>query len=180
MSEISINLAPRKKQQLSDRLLYFVLNYFRYIIILTQIVVIGVFFYRLMQDQKIVKLEQDVKHDQRILLIMGGLVDEAQALEKKTEKLEVFIDGQELFKKRLMYIFSSTPEDITISRMSVNEEYIQINGVATNYIYIRSFNEKMKKSKYFMGSEIVELSRKSDVEYTFQLSIPLKKKPSNG
>ena len=42
-----INLITKRKEKAVDKVIYFVMNYLRYILVITQIVVIGVFFYNL-------------------------------------------------------------------------------------------------------------------------------------
>lgn len=44
MKSYDINLLPKEKNKLTDKILHFLLYYFRYIIVITQIVVIAVFF----------------------------------------------------------------------------------------------------------------------------------------
>ncbi|MDO8741626.1 MAG: hypothetical protein Q7J11_00595, partial [Candidatus Roizmanbacteria bacterium] len=55
-----INLLEKKETSLLDKLTFFGLNYLRYIIVITQLVVIGVFFYRFQIDQSIIDLKEGV------------------------------------------------------------------------------------------------------------------------
>jgi len=64
-----INLLEKKEQSLLDRLTFFGLNYLRYIIVITQLVVIGVFFYRFQIDQRIIDLKEGVEQKKEIVNI---------------------------------------------------------------------------------------------------------------
>ena len=70
-----INLLEKKDIGLLDKLTFFSLNYLRYIIVITQLVVIGVFFYRFQIDQKIIDLKEGVEQKKEIVKIVLPLLD---------------------------------------------------------------------------------------------------------
>ncbi len=53
-----INLLLKKEEGILDKIYIFLVNYLRYIIVITQFVVIGVFFYRLQVDQRVIDLKE--------------------------------------------------------------------------------------------------------------------------
>ncbi|PJB87766.1 hypothetical protein CO083_05355, partial [Candidatus Roizmanbacteria bacterium CG_4_9_14_0_8_um_filter_34_12] len=59
-----INLLLPKEKNWLDKVIYFGLNYLRYILVITQTVIIMVFFYRFKIDQEIVDLKDAVKQKQ--------------------------------------------------------------------------------------------------------------------
>ena len=61
-----INLITRRKEKVVDKVIYFVMNYLRYILVITQIIVIGVFFYRFKIDQEMVDLQEAVQQKKEI------------------------------------------------------------------------------------------------------------------
>ena len=65
-----INLLEKKELNLLDKLTFFCLNYLRYIIVITQLVVIGVFFYRFQIDQRIIDLKEGVEQKKEIVQIV--------------------------------------------------------------------------------------------------------------
>src|SRR3989338_3791905 len=97
MSTYDINLFARKKKSFADKLLFFLLHYFRYIIVITQIVVIGVFFYRFRVDQKIIDLKESFRSKQQILALTVPLIDEAQATQDSAGKIQKLLDKQSKF-----------------------------------------------------------------------------------
>jgi len=71
----NINLIEKKEVSLLDRLIFFCLNYLRYIIVITQLVVIGVFFYRFQIDQRIIDLKEGVDQKKEIVKIVLPLLN---------------------------------------------------------------------------------------------------------
>ena len=65
-----INLLEKKDIGLLDKLTFFGLNYLRYIIVVTQLIVIGVFFYRFQIDQRIIDLKEAVEQKREIVKIV--------------------------------------------------------------------------------------------------------------
>ena len=64
-----INLLLPKEKNWLDKVIYFGLNYLRYILVITQTVIIMVFFYRFKIDQEIVDLKDAVKQKQEIIIV---------------------------------------------------------------------------------------------------------------
>ena len=70
---MNINLFPVSERTFSEKVLYFSLHYLRYIIVLTQITVIAVFFFRFKVDQEIIDLKEKVTQKQEIFKITKPL-----------------------------------------------------------------------------------------------------------
>ena len=60
-----INLLQEKEKDISGKIIYFALHYLRYILVVTQIVVIAVFFYRFKIDQEVIDLRDELKQNRR-------------------------------------------------------------------------------------------------------------------
>jgi len=81
-----INLLPKKEKDFVDRGIYFALHYLRYVLVLTQIVVIAVFFYRFQIDQEIIDLKDELTQKQEIVAVSAPLLSEAQVVDVKTKQ----------------------------------------------------------------------------------------------
>ena len=92
-----INLLEKKDASLLEKMTSFGLNYLRYIIVITQLVVIGVFFYRFQIDQSIIDLREGVDQKKKIAQIVLPLLNEAVKVEKKTLIIEKNIVKQKNF-----------------------------------------------------------------------------------
>ena len=171
MSAEGINLLQQKQPQTADKLLYFILHYFRYIIVLTQIVVISVFFYRFHEDQKVIDLKESFKQKQHILLITLPVIEEAQAIESQTQKIETLLKSQNLAINNLGFIASVIPQDVVVQRMQVSGTTIQILGKTNNLLAIRSMHKKIKQVKEYSLAKISSIQQDLDGSYSFGIGV---------
>src|SRR3989339_1936353 len=125
-----INLLEKKEQSLLDRLTFFGLNYLRYIIVITQLVVIGVFFYRFQIDQRIIDLKEGVEQKKEIVKIVLPLLNEAAKIDKKTLIIDETLLKQKKFSEMIEYFTASFPETIILTNMEVRDGSIKVTGNA--------------------------------------------------
>ena len=140
-----INLLEKKETSLVDKLTFFGLNYLRYIIVITQLVVIGVFFYRFQIDQKIIDLKERVNQKKEIAQIVLPLLNEAVKIDKKALIIEKTIAKQKNFSTMLEYFISSFPETITLTNMEIKDESIKVTGDANDPKHLQAFYLLLKK-----------------------------------
>lgn len=165
-----INLMPKKETSLVEEVFYFALNYFRYIIIITQLVVIGVFFYRFQIDQKIIDLKEAVDQKKEIVNIVLPLLNEASRIDKKTTEIEKIIDKQNSFSSMISYLLSVFPETVTLTNFESNNDSLKIAGIASNPKHLQSFYNLLKKEKKFNLIEFQNI-KKSDTGYSFTIAL---------
>src|SRR3989344_9330960 len=134
-----INLIPKKEETLGERFLYFASHYLRYIIVITQLVVIAVFFYRFQIDQSIIDLKDGVDQKKEIIQIVLPLLNEAAKIDKKTVIIEKTIIEQKNFSTMLDYFIASFPETITLTNMEIESESIKVTGDANDAKHLQAF-----------------------------------------
>lgn len=176
MNSYTINLLPKKKKQVADKLLYFVLHYFRYIIVLTQIIVISVFFYRFSQDQKIIDLKESFQQKQQILTITLPLIQEAQAVGANIKNVNRLLNYQDDFFSRFDFALGVVPQDIKLSYFQMDDISLEIRGDAGSINSIRSLNKRLQEKKEFTSSQIRSVDKTIQGEYSFVIYILLKNK----
>lgn len=175
MKSYDINLLPKKKNKVADKLLYFILYYFRYIIVITQIIVIGVFFFRFKVDQHVIDLKESFKQKQQILAVTIPIVEEAKVIEAKTNTISDVIDDQNLFLSRMNFLLKSIPQDITLQQLEMMEDGITLGGVATNVFTIRSLHKKISITQGFENAEITSIERRFNNSFEFSIRMPIEK-----
>ncbi len=173
MSTYDINLFTRKKKSFSEKLLFFLLHYFRYIIVITQIVVIGVFFYRFKVDQKIIDLKEAFKSKEQILVLTVPLIDEAQATEKNTRKIEHILEKQDDFKKLYDAVSNTVPEGITVIEIEYQPTSIGIKGQANDTFSVQRYYRKLRANKLFNNVTINELNINPDFKFNFAMEVTI-------
>ncbi|OGK39808.1 hypothetical protein A3F34_01080 [Candidatus Roizmanbacteria bacterium RIFCSPHIGHO2_12_FULL_44_10] len=171
MSDQTINLLPKREKRVTDKLLYFLLHYFRYVIVVTQIVVIGVFFYRFSEDQKIIDQKESFKQKQQILNITLPLVEEAEAVQRKTLQIDELLSNQDTFIERFDYVISVVPQDIVLIGFEVGETAIKLNGTSQGLLSVRSLNKRLQQRKEFSNARIITVERNDIGGFLFSISI---------
>lgn len=172
MKKYHINLIQKKTQNLADKLIYFFLHYLRYIIVLTQIVVIGVFFFRFQIDQEIIDLKESIEQKQEILKVTRSLVDDAANLSRKVEKAKQILASQDKFLQDKRTIFSIIPQEIILNKFIMEDKRVQVSGLSNSIAMIKSFSDKLKANRQFKTITIESVT-KSSQGFEFAINISL-------
>lgn len=174
MKKYQINLLQQKKKPevFTDKLIFFALHYLRYIIVMTQIVVIGVFFYRFTIDQQVIDLKESVNQKQEIIRITLPMVNEVKAIESKITVIKKLIAEQKNFSEHFTYITSIIPETIIINNLHISEQDITLEGKTADLNSIRLLYERLKKDQKFKTVSLGKVSKEEEI-FTFSLNISL-------
>lgn len=163
-----INLLEKKEVGLLDKLTFFGLNYLRYIIVITQLVVIGVFFYRFQIDQRIIDLKEGVEQKKEIVKIALPLLNEALKIDKKTSIISETLLKQKKFNEMINYFIASFPETITLTNLEAKDSSITIKGDAENAQHLQAFYSLLKKENKFKTVNLQNI-KKTETGYNFTL-----------
>lgn len=145
----NINLMPVKEIPWGERLVYFSLNYLRYIVVITQLVVIGVFFYRFQIDQRIIELKEAVEQKKEIIQVVLPLLSQAEIIDKKIAEGQKIIKEQDRFTQMINYLISVFPSSLTLTGLEVSGEGMKMTGIAIDSRQLQSFYNFLKKENKF-------------------------------
>jgi len=165
-----INLLPQKETTVGEKMMFFLLNYLRYIIVITQLVVIGVFFYRFQIDQRIIDLKESVMQKKEIIEIVFPLLQEAENIDKKGGEINTVIKKQQNFDAMIKYLLSVFPETVTLINLESSEDTLKINGNATDARQFQAFFALLKKENHFSSIELKSI-KKTETDYSFIMSL---------
>lgn len=165
-----INLLPKKEESLSEKIYVFLVNYLRYIIVITQLVVIGVFFYRLQIDQRVIDLKESVTQKKEIIEIVSPLLNEAKYIDKKSKEIEKIIKIQNKLESRLNYLINIFPESAYLKNLIYKDNYLEIEGLSENISYLQAFVNKLRQERFFKNIDLKSI-KKTDLGYNFILSL---------
>lgn len=165
-----INLLLPKEQVLADRIIYFAQNYLKYILVITQIFVIGVFFYRFKVDQQIIDLKDGLMQKQEIVDVSQPLIDEAKSIDHKIKVVQEVIRKQENLKEMMDYLLSRFPEEITLTDLKIESDETSFKGISNNSIILQTFYSRLQKEGRFKTVALKNI-KKTDLGYTFLFSL---------
>lgn len=173
----SINLLPKERHQNTwDKVFYFILNYLRYIIVITQLVVIFVFIAKFSTDQRIVDLQESIDQKYEIVSVFQPLVKEAKVANFKMEEIEKALVEQEKLSVMLRYVMNNFPAELTLKQLQIAGDSCYFRGITLNPEVLRQFTDKMKGDNQF---KVVNLKTIKKTDEGFEFDIELQKYHNN-
>ncbi len=163
-----INLLSKQEMSLLDRTLYFFLNYLRYILVFTQIVVIGVLFYRFRIDQNIIDLKDALDQKKEIMQAVKPLLDEAEKVNNQSIAIRKVTAEQDIQLSALNYILSVFPETVTLTRLNVDNATFSLKGTSSDPRQLQLFYARLQTDKRFKTISLSNIKRAQD-GYLFDL-----------
>lgn len=167
----NINLLPQKKKDFTGRLFYFILHYLRYILVITQLVVIIVFFYRFKIDQEIIDTNESLMQKQEILKVSKPIINEAAAISFKIKEIKDILDRQDEFDQMLQYLLSRFPKGLTLSKLAFSKETVIFDGKALDALPLQLFYNRLRKENRFQQVKLGNMQKKlGDIYFSFELT----------
>lgn len=165
-----INLLQEKEASLFDRVMYFFLNYLRYIIVITQLVVIGVFFYRFQVDQSIVDLKESVDQKVEIIKTVMPIVKQAEEIDSRTKEIKKILALQQINSSMMSYFLSVFPQDIYLNNLNIKGNSISFNGTTLDSRILQLFYSALKKDNKFVAVDLQNI-KKTETGYSFNMNL---------
>lgn len=144
-----INLLLEREHDFLDKSIYFVLHYLRYVLVITQIVVISVFFYRFKIDQEIIDLKDELQQKQEIVAVSDPLLKEAEIVDIKTKQIREILVSQALFAESFTYFLDTFPLRLTIKRLDIHGGIYKFESSTTDPETIRTYLARLKQDRRF-------------------------------
>jgi len=164
-----INLLNQRKVTFFNRVAYFSLNYLRYIIVITQLTIIFVFFYRFQLDQQIIDLKESISQKKEIIEVVLPLLKEGELIEKKQEAAKLILADQKNLLPMFKYFISVFPKGLILKEMSLEKNTIRITGTALQIESLQAFFNLVKKEKKFKNIDLKSIKR-TEFGYEFDLT----------
>lgn len=166
----NINLIPPKESSWGERLVYFALNYLRYIIVITQLVVLGVFFYRFQVDQAIIDLKEGVDQKKEIIQVVSPLLSQAEIINRQVIAAEKIMKKQNHFSQMINYLISLFPASVKLTSLEIDEGQIKMQGLTSDISQFQSFYHLLKKERKFEMVNIENIKKEGNM-FVFNLNL---------
>ena len=154
-----INLLPEKELDLLDKSIYFMLHYLRYVLVITQIVVIAVFFYLFKIDQEIIDLKDELTQKQEIVAVSDPLLKQAEIVDLKTKQIREVVVNQAQFSESFTYFLETFPQHLTIKSLAIQKGTYQFDTTTTDPETVRSYIARLKKDNRFKDITLGSIER---------------------
>ena len=166
-----INLLIERKRTWEEDIVYFILHYFKHILVITQIIIIFSFFYRLSIDQEIVDFKDTAGQQKEIISVVRSIFDEAKSKYERMVEIEKILDSQDELDDKLNYLLSIFPQDFYLESLKIDETGIILDGKSLNYLTILKFMNRLKSDNRFSQVELKLIEKEGDL---FSFVIELK------
>ena len=170
MANYQINLYHRQIESPVDKLIYFALHYLRYIIVLTQIVVIAVFFARFQLDQEIIDLKEKIGQKQEIIKVTKPLVEQAKSMSNRINEAQKYLKKQEEFLQIFAFLVNNVPRNIQLQEVMINNRSVNIKGVSVDLRSIVLYYNKLSENKIFSGIELKSINKTDIANFEFSFA----------
>lgn len=177
--EKGINLLPQNEFEASTwgRILRWALSTFRYIVIITEMVVMGAFLSRFWLDAQNSDLNESIKQK---VGIISGYQDIEKEFNLAQKRLKIFseISKQPPKSEVVKTISSLLPPGVSLTSISLGVDSSQINGISASEQGLAQFITNLEAQKQFGGVELSQLA--SDKENQSYIIFTIKLEPEKG
>ena len=170
--KVNINLLVKQDvdESFSGQLLSWALTYGRYIIIITQIVVLSVFFLRFKLDRDHTDLKDSVSQKQALVESISDLEANVRQVQAKLVYIDQVTQNQDLMLKVIRFLQNQTPADTVFSDLSINKNGIGFTATSGN---LRSFNfflRQLQEGNKLTEVTLKDIQRQPDGRISYSIS----------
>lgn len=165
-----INLLPEREKNFVDHIVFFSFHYLRYILVLTQLVVICVFLYRFNVDQEIVDIKDNLLQKREIVKVSAPLINQGQHVYLKTTSIEDILHQQTGLSQMFEYLLSRFPAKLNLDSLEITGTDLVFDGRAADAQTIQSFYKRLQQDNRFRTISLVNIS-KDESGFVFKFAL---------
>lgn len=167
--EVSFLPKEELEQKALGRVLIWVLSTGRWIVVLTEFIVICAFLSRFYLDREIADLHDDIFQKQAIVEAMSNFEEEFKSLQTRIETIDELV-GQAMPNEILETIIPVIPNDVFLNSFDFQEDKIEISAVALSYQGLANFWYDFGKLENFANVKITKIGKEEQkTEITFTI-----------
>lgn len=168
-SSINLVIKDRTGDSLSEQFLAWILSYGRYIIIITQIIVLSVFFFRFKIDRDHTDLKELVTQKQAILESLVDLETEVRRVQGRLANIKTVSANQDSLLKVIRFLQQRTPADTIFTNLLLDNDRISFQATAGNLRSFSYFLLQLQQDKKFSEVTLQDMNRKADGRIDFKI-----------
>lgn len=173
-SQYRFNLLKKKQTVFQTQLLAFFNKYVRYMLIMTQLVVLLVFFSKILLDQRIVDLKEGIDQKNQIIKAAGSMIAANNRLATQIEQMSALNAKERASSELIMTVLENVPESIRIESVAFSQNSLVLEGTTYRPIDIKRFETRLKK-KFPDATVVFDSITINSQRYEFQISVHGKK-----
>lgn len=167
--QFRFNLLIKKEKAVFAEAVSFLNSYAKYVIVLTQIMVLVVFFVKIILDQTVIDLKETIDQKNQIILTAKEMIDNNNVLARKLVQVASVLETNDYRYQTLQSILENIPASIKVNSIRLQKDEITLDGEGKNANDIQKM--QLKLSEEINGKVVIkQLSKKMNVFY-FKLTV---------
>ena len=177
-SKINVNLLIKEdiEESLSGQLLGWAFNYGRYIIIITQIVVLSVFFLRFKLDRDHTDLKEAVSQKQALVESVGDLETEIRRVQKRLSDVDQITSNQNYLIKVIKFLQDNTPSDTTFTALILGKDRIAFSASSKDLRSFSYFLRQLQQESKLSEVTLEDILRRPEGRIEFKINARINSK----
>lgn len=169
----SIELLPREEWEKTSfgRLLKWVLNVGRWIVISTELIVILAFLSRFKLDRDLTNIYEEIKQKQAVIESMSSFEDRFRFLQTRLATTNGLEKRQLAASKILAEVAPLVPIDVSLTEMTVADKEISFVATALSEFGLAAFINNLQKSPRFENLSVGNVTSGSQEGIGIQFSL---------
>jgi hypothetical protein len=168
--QFRLNLLRKERLSIVTEATTFFKYYAKYIIILTQLVVLSVFFFKVVLDQSVIDLKETIDQKNQIILTAETMINSNNVMAKKLKDVETIVNKINADQTALTTTLSNIPDSVTIEQITLNEGTITVIGSTYEAIDINRLELRLRK-RLNRDISLENVEKETNI-YKFELVVP--------
>lgn len=175
--EISLLVGADDPNSISDKIVFWVSNVLRYIMVFTELIIIIIFLSRFKLDRENTDLSDRIRQQKSIIQVNANFETEYNSLQQKITLIGKLYKEQPDYYSKIVSIIQNTPSDITFNSLSVENKnskvVFSLNVFAYQEEAIIDFINQLSQNKQIKSIEVSNIEKKAR-ENKYNINLILK------
>jgi Tfp pilus assembly protein PilN len=173
LSKQKIELLPQDEWEKGStgRLLRWTLNVGRYIVIVTELIVVLAFLSRFKLDRDLTNLYEEIKKKQVLVEANGQFEENFRFLQSRLKSIQQIEQQQTSTVAVIEEVSKLIPRDVSLSNLSFNGETISLTAVSLSEQGLASFLKNFKNSQRFEKTSLLGVTTGTEKGIGIQFQI---------
>ena len=156
----TIDLLPQESWEKTSfgKVLKWILNVGRYIVIITELIVILAFFSRFKLDRDLTNLNEQIEKKQAVIQSHQDFEKEFRFLQTRLSNISSLHQEQASTTEIIKQVSSLIPIEVTLDKITVDQNQVKLSALALSESGLAAFLGNLKSSPYFKNLDLSNIS----------------------
>ena len=182
MPKKEINLLPKEEFEKKPlgKFLIWALNVGRWIVIVTELIVILAFLSRFKLDRDIADLYESIRTKQAIIAASASFEKDFRFFQNRLATIDQLTRDQFKTGEIIAAVAAATPPEVALDTLSVEKQELKLSGLALSETGLKVLINALSSSPLFSEIELGNVGRKLETDAAIKFNLTAKIKTSTG